>query len=190
LIERAYKTLGDRSLKSTDRLTAAEKLFRQALALDPRSGKACLGLGLCLASSGIDYQRRTVLDPRKASEALAMTNQAAELNPQLRAEAHAQLACFNMWLGQYVEESREREQAVELASNNLRYREALGIAYWNAGVQANTPDYFNRAVREFQAIVRDDPEYPKVREYIKLLQERFLTQPPGQVHVSLGDRVR
>jgi len=187
LVERGYKVLAGRTLAEPQRLDSAEKCFREAMALDARCGKAYLGLGLCLARKGIDCQDRRIADSRKVSEAMAATNQAAELDPQLRGECHAQVARFNMWLKQHVDEAHELEQAVEFASGNLKYREALGMAYWNAGAQTSKPDYYKRAVREFQGILHDDPAYPKLREYIKQLQERFLAQP-GQGNLSMNSR--
>lgn len=177
LVERGYEALAERTAPEAKRLETAERCFREALALDAKNGRACLGVGLCLARRGIDCQAQRIVDSRKLSEAMAATNQAAQLDPQLRAECHAQVARFNMWLKQHVDEAHELERAVEYATGNLRYREALAIAYWNAGAQTGAADYYKRAVREFQGILRDDPGYPKVREYIKQLQERFLAQP-------------
>jgi hypothetical protein len=177
LVERGYRVLSDRTLTDAQRLDMAEKCFREAMALDAKYGKAYLGVGLCLGRRAIDYQNQRIVDTRKLSEAMAATNQAAELDPALRAERYAQVARFNMWLKQHVDEARELEQAVECASGNLKYREALAMAYWNAGAQTNSSEYLKRAVREYQAILHDDPTYPKVRDYIRTLQERFLAQP-------------
>jgi len=183
LVERGYRILNDSTLAEAQRLDKAQKCFREAMSLDARRGRAYLGLGLCLGCQGIDRLAQRIVDSRKLSEAMAATNQAAELDPQLAAECHAQVARFNMWLKRYVEEARELEQAVEFASGNLKYREALALAYWNAGVQISSPDYYKRAVRELQIILRDDPYYPRAHEYIKQLQERFITS-----NVSLNAR--
>jgi len=177
LVERGYQILSNPTAAESQRLDQAEKCFREAMSLDAKRGKAYLGLGWCLGRRGIDIQTHRITDTRKLSEAMAATNQAAELDPQLAAECHAQVARFNMWLKQHVDEAHELEQAVECASGNLKYREALAMAYWNAGAQTSSPDYYKRAESEYRSILRDDPAYPKVREYIKQLRERFLTQP-------------
>jgi tetratricopeptide (TPR) repeat protein/predicted Ser/Thr protein kinase len=178
VVDRAYKILADPTFKDGDRLDAAEKTFREALTLDAKNGRAYLGLGLVLGRKGIDKQTRKV-DSRKVAEAFAMTNQAGELNPQLRPDAFAQAARLKMWMGEHVDEARYLEQAVEYAPTNLKYREALGIAYWNAGVQTNGANYFKSAVAEFQRILNSDATYPKVRDYIKQLQEQYLAVQPG-----------
>ncbi|MCY3017798.1 MAG: protein kinase [Planctomycetota bacterium] len=188
LVERGYAVLGDRTLPEAARLSTAEKCFREAMVRDAKYGRAYLGLGLCLACQGIDRQAHRRVDERKVSEAMAATNQAAALDPQLRAECHAQVARLNMWLKQHVDEAHELEQAVEYSSGNLKYREALGMAYWNAGAQTGSSDYYKRAVREFQHIIRDDPSFPKVREYIRTLQERELVQAGGQGGITLNAR--
>jgi tetratricopeptide (TPR) repeat protein len=187
LVERGYKILADGTLSEAQRLEKAEKCFREAMSLDAKRGRAYLGLGLCLAREGIDTQAHRIIDSRKVSEAMAATNQAAELDPQLAAECHAQVARFNMWLKQHVDEAREYEQAIEFDSGNLKYREALALAYWNAGAQNNSPDYYKRAVREFQQILRDDPAFPRVREYIKRIQEQFL---PQMTNLSMNGKTR
>jgi len=178
IVERGYKILGDPSFKDGDRLDAAEKCFRDALTLDGKNGRGYLGLGLVLGRRSIDKVTKKA-DPRKIAEAFAATNQAAEVAPQLRGESLSQAARLKMWMGEFADEARYREQAVEAAPTNLQYREALGIAYWNAGVQTNSVTYYQRAVSEFQGILNTDPAYPKVRDWVRQLKEQFLAIQPG-----------
>ena len=181
LVERGYQTLNDKSLKLNECLERATQFFSDAILLDGKNAKAHLGLGLCLGRRAIstDVNNPMVTDAKRMADAIAETTQASDLDPVMRAESHAQLARFKMWMKQSSDEAKEWEKAVELAPNNLKYREALGMAYWNAGAQTKSGAYYKRAVTEFQNILNAEPTYPKLREYIKQLQERFLTQQPS-----------
>jgi len=188
VVMQAYATLGDNALGKDARLDKAEGLFRNAIEIDARNGRAHLGLGLCTAGRAIDPATNRLLDMKKFADARALTAQAAQVDKTLNGEAHAQLARFNMWLKQHVAEAREREQAVAAAPTNLKYREDLAMAYWNAGAQTNQRDYYNAAVQEFRGIMQQNPEWPRVREYIKVLQERFLTQSALQTTMAPRSR--
>jgi len=181
LVERGRKALSEGALKP------AERYFREAIALDSRNARAHLGLGLCLGREGIQPQGN---DQQKVDEAMAQTAEAWQLDPQLRAECHAQVATFNYWQKQHEYEARELEKAVELAPANAKYRERLAMAYWRAGAQIQAPSFYKKAVAEFQTVLSLDPAYPKVREYIKQLQENFLSQQPSAGGASLAARRR
>jgi tetratricopeptide (TPR) repeat protein len=187
VVDRGYKVLADTSIKDSERLDTAEKYFREAIMLDPKNARASLGLGLCLGRRGIDKTGKR--DERLVAEAMSATNQAAMLDQQLRPECHAQVARFNMWMRQHSDEAHELERAVQLAPHNLRYREALAMAYWNMGAQLNASRYYKSAVAEFQYILSVDPEYPNVRGHIKRLQESFLAQQ-NQPATTVANRNR
>ena len=184
LVESGFKTLSDPNLQlgEVERVEAAEKQFRDALAIDPKTGKAHLGLGICLGRQSIDREKAEIRDKTKINEAIASIARAKELDPKLSAECFVQMARFQMWLKQHAEEARELEQAVALEPMVLRYREALGLAYWNAGVKQPdyAIDYYKNAVAEFQYIKNLSPEYPKVGEYIQRIKERYLIQPASK----------
>jgi len=187
LVEHGYAALSDAKIKDSDRLDSAQRDFNDALAIDPKNARAYLGLGLVLGRRGIDKQTQKV-DERVVAEAISATRKAAELDPQLRADSFAQAARINMWMKKYVEEAQCRERAVELAPNSLNYREALAMAYWNAGALTNQSAYYRRAVTEFQYILNAHPTYPKVRDYIRQLQEQFLVQQQTPPNLSLNNR--
>ena len=176
LVERGFKALSDPALKSSERIPTAERDFRDAIGLDGKNARAYRLLGLCLGRRGVDPHNNKILDEGKLNEARAMTLKAAELDSTMYGECRAQLARFDLWTRQPVEEAREWEKAVEFSRDNLKYREALAMAYWNAGAQLNSSQYYTRALNEFRAIEKADQSYPRVREYIKQLQERFLSR--------------
>jgi serine/threonine protein kinase len=159
---------------SQGQFEAAEGQFRVVLTIAPKNARAHLGLGKSLALQAIPKQ-----DQQKLAAAMAETNTACQLDPTLKAEAHAQVAYFDMLLKASKPEVDEMEQAVELAQDNLNYRERLGMAYWRYGAESKAPVYFKKAVNEFQTILKADPAYPKVRDYIKQLQECFLSEQAG-----------
>jgi tetratricopeptide (TPR) repeat protein len=179
LIERGYAALMDNSLQPAQRMDRAEKYFAEAASVDPKNPRAQLGLGLVLGRESVDPQTRNV-DRKLFSQALAATFRAAELDPALQADAHAQAAKFYLWMKSHTEEVRELERAVEFSNSNLRLREALGMAYWNAGAQTGNSAYFKRAEVEFRNILQSDPSYPKVRSYILTLREQFLVPAQTQ----------
>jgi tetratricopeptide (TPR) repeat protein len=182
LVEKGYQAINERTLDT------AERYFRDAVALDARNARACLGLGFCLGRAGIDDHK--IVDQRKLDEALSLTEQAGQIDPQLRADCHAQLACFKYWLALYESEAREMEQAVELVSSSLKYHERLGLAYWRAGKQTQSAAYYKKAIQEFQDILKADPSYPKVFGYVKQLQDNFLAPQSGAQTSTLTARNR
>jgi len=176
LSESGYQALLDTTLSNSTRLDRAEKYFREALAIDTKHARSHLGLGLVLGLRGVDPQTRRH-DPKLLAEALSETFRAGELDAQLKAEAHAQAAKFYLRMKNHVDEVRELERAVEFNSTSLRFREALGMAYWNAGAQTGDKRYFKNAEIEFRNILQVDASYPRVRNYLTTLREQFLV--PG-----------
>ena len=176
LVECGSKFLADGTLPPAEQLSRAERCFREAIAADAQNARAHLLLAHCLGRMGIAQDR--IVDEAKVKEAMALTTRAAELDTKLQPEAHAQVARFNRWTKQYVAETEELEQACALAPKNLKYRELLGIAYWNAGVQTQSSVYYKKSVQEFQNILNEDAAYPRMREYLRQLQENFLVQRP------------
>ncbi len=176
MVERGYKVLGDARLKLPEQLDNAERCFRDAIGLDPKNARAHLGLGLCVGRRAIDKDNHRAVDARKVDEAVKYTRLAGELDSKLKPEAMAQCARLKMWMGEHVDEAHYLEQAVQLVPSNLKYREALGMAYWNSGAQSRLPGYYKRAVSEFQYILSVSPTYPRVSEYIRSLQQQFLAQ--------------
>ncbi|MBI3830644.1 MAG: protein kinase [Planctomycetes bacterium] len=176
--------LAERGWTSLDqnRIADAETEFRQALKLDPKQARASLGLGKVLGLRSINPATRKAVSPVQFQEALDLTSKAAELDKNLEASAATQTAVLYMWVGAYQDEARWRERAVALDSLNPDSRQALAMAYWNAGAQTASPaarkQFFEQAVLEFGAVLRLRQDYPKTREYIKQLQERFLASPP------------
>ncbi|HYF49615.1 MAG TPA: protein kinase [Planctomycetota bacterium] len=168
LVDGAQKALYEK------KFDVAERDLRKVIAQDAQNARAWLLLGLCLGRTGIQQQR--VTDQQRVNEALAATAQAAELDPNLRAEAYAQVASFNRWQGDFKTEALELEHALEHAPNNLKYRELLGLAYWRLGAQQNSAAWYKKAVSEFRAILAVDSAYPKVGGYIQQLQEVYLAQ--------------
>jgi len=193
LVEQGYKLLAQPGLTDSQRLDGAQKAFSDAIAVDPKMARAYLGLGLCLGRRGVDKISARA-DERIVAEAFSATSRAAELDPKLRAEAFAQTARIHMWMKKFVDEVQNRERALELAPNNLNYREALALAYWNAGAQTKQAAYYRRAVSEFQAILSVQPTFPKARDYIRQLQEQFLVQQQApaasQPNLTLNNRNR
>lgn len=176
LSESGYQSLLDTSLSNSTRLDRAEKYFREALAVDAKHARSHLGLGLVLGLRGVDPQTRRH-DPKMLAEALSETFRAGELDAQLKAESHAQAAKFYLRMKNHVDEVRELERAVEYNGISLRFREALGMAYWNAGAQTGDKRYFKNAEIEFRNILQADASYPRVRNYLTTLREQFLV--PG-----------
>ncbi|MCW8131601.1 MAG: protein kinase [Planctomycetota bacterium] len=176
LAERGWTSL------EQNRVADAEADFRQALKIDPKSARACLGLGRVLGLKSINPATRRVASPAYFQDALNLTVKAAEYDRALGGQAATQTAILFMWIGAYPDEAKAREKAVELDSNNADYRQALAVAYWNAGAQERSADlkraYFEQAVREFDNVLRIRPNYPKTYEYRKQLQERFLASLP------------
>ncbi|MFH0938009.1 MAG: serine/threonine-protein kinase [Planctomycetota bacterium] len=181
LVEHGRKALSEGALESADRY------FRDAIALDRHNARAHFYLGLCVGRAGIQPQGN---NQQKVDEAMTLTAQACRLDPKLRVECHAQVATFNYWQKQHEYEARELEKAVELAPNNPKYRERLAMAYWRAGVQTQSHGYYKKAVSEFQSVLDLNPTCPKVREYIKQLQENFLTQQSAPSSNGLATRGR
>jgi tetratricopeptide (TPR) repeat protein len=167
-----------------ERLSEAEGAFRSAIRQDPRHAHAHLGLGLVVGSQSVDVARRRVRDPLRFQEALTFTRLAGELDSRLAAQAASQAARLYMAAGLYAEEVRERERAVALQSDNPDYYQALGLAYWNLGgpltAEALSPgqrECYRKALAALNTVLTLSPEYPKTREYMKMLQERFLSRP-------------
>jgi tetratricopeptide (TPR) repeat protein len=176
LAERGWASL------EQNRIADAESEFRQALKADPKQARASLGLGKVLALRSINPATRKAVSPAQFQEALDLTAKAAELDKNLETPSATQTAVLYMWIGAYQDEARWRERAVALDSLNADTRQALAMAYWNAGAQSASPaarkQFFEQAVLEFGAVLRLRPDYPKTREYIKQLQERFLAGTP------------
>jgi len=168
MVEAAQKSLYEK------KFDLAERDLRKVIAQDAGNARAWMLLGLCLGRTSIQQQK--VVDAQRITEALAATAHAADLDPNLRAEAYAQVATFNRWQGDFATEASELEHAVEYAPNNLKYRELLGLVYWRLGAQQNSSSWYKKAVSEFQAILNTDATYPKVGAYIKQLREVYLTQ--------------
>jgi tRNA A-37 threonylcarbamoyl transferase component Bud32/tetratricopeptide (TPR) repeat protein len=172
LVEKGYSVLSDPSQKEHDRLLAAEKLFRDAATADPKNAKAQLGLGNCLGREALEAKP----DNAKLDLAMQATRRAAELDAQLWPECHAQVAVFNKLMKDYVSESYELEQALKGQPGNLKFRNALAMSYWYAGSQTQQNDYFVKALKEYENILKMAPEFPHIREYIKQLKEQTIHQ--------------
>ena len=172
LVDKGYAILGDASQHEHDRLIAAEKLFRDAATADPKNARAQLGLGNCLGREALEAK----VDSPRLDLAMQATRRAAELDAQLWPECHAQVAVFNKLMKDYVSESFELEQALKGQPNNLKFRNALAMAYWYAGTQTGQTEYYAKALKEYRNILTMAPEYPHIREYIKQLQEQTLRQ--------------
>jgi len=178
LIAKGYATL--QNVTQTDRWQQAESYFRDAARAEPKNGKAQLGLGLCVGWQSVDQQKHVVADKNRFNEALTDTLHAAELDPQLEADAYFQASKIYMWAKLHADEARELELALKRAPGVLKFRDALAMAYWNVGSQAKAPSeqqmYYAKALSEFQRVHAADPTYPKVADYIKRLQEEYLVQ--------------
>lgn len=176
-----------------NRTAEAETSFREALKLEPAHARASLGLARVLGLRSINPSTRKVTSPALFQEALDLTAKAAEQEPSLAGQAANQAATLYMWIGAHTDEARARERAVALDRQNPDYRQALAMAYWNAGAQTAAAgakrDLYQQAVREFNAVLRLRPDYPKTHEYIKQLQERFLAgvQPAGGVRPLVSE---
>jgi tRNA A-37 threonylcarbamoyl transferase component Bud32 len=186
LIAKAYTTLQDTT--QADRWKVAEGMFREASKIDPKNGKAQLGLGLCVGWQAVDQKKHVVIDKPRFTEGVTETLHAAELDPQLDADAHFQASKIFMWAKQHLDEAHELEMALKKAPGVLKFKDALAMAYWNAGSQMPTPadqqTYYAKALNEFQGVLQQDPTYPKVAEYIRRLKEEYLVpiMAMGQRH--------
>ena len=174
LVAKGTAVLTDKSIKDHDRWIAAEKLFRDAASADPKNARAQLYLGSCLGREALENPDH--IDNAKLDLAMQSTRRAAELDPQLWPDCHAQVAVFNKLMKDFVGESFELEQALKGQPSNLKYRDALAMAYWYAGSQTHQNDYYTKALKEYQNILSVAPEYPRVRDYIKQLQELTVRQ--------------
>lgn len=155
-------------------IVAAEKAFRGAIAIDSKHADAYLGLGMALGTSSIDLRTKRVKDTDRFEEALRVTSLAGQLDPKLAAKSEAQLARIYRGVGRYQDVVRELERAVLLDPDNPDYYQALGLAYWNVGAKTKQRHYYLKALREFESVLRLRQDYPKTREYIKILRERDL----------------
>lgn len=159
------------------RLGEAEAAFRRALDLDASQAQASLGLAHILGSRSVDRNQRKIKDGPGFNEALGLAVRAAELAPELRAEAATQRGQLYMFAGRYADEVREREVAVALRSDSPHYYQALGLAYWNVGFQTGNREYYMKAQQAFRTVLSLQQDYPQTRAYMKRLQEQFLVQP-------------
>ena len=174
----------------TQDLTSAEEAFRAALKSDRRHARAHLGLGRVLACRSLDPKGHKITDPASYREALNLTRKAVNLDPKLELEAVVQAAWLYMNAGLFAEEVCERKKAVELDSHNPDHYQALALAYWNLGgplKNGASPDQmekYRKAYQAFNTVLSLRQDYPKTREYIQVLQEKFLT--PTSHTASLG----
>ena len=182
-VERGFQALADTSKTPAEKLVLAQNAFNQAVALDWKNGRAYLGLARCEAQRGIDPVTHAVLDPNLVKLAFRNNERAAQLDPKLQVEALLNAARYNMWLRDHVTESACMERAVKLEPTNLKYRESLGLAYWNAGALQGSVRYYRSALTVFQSILAQRPDYPKVNDYIRQIQDKFL---PGQGRTAIS----
>ena len=176
LVEQGTLALNDPTLSPAEKLNQAERSFREALLLDTKNARAYMGLGLCLARRGIDPAKHIAVNPALIREAFKMNEFAGQLDQRLQPESLANAARYSMWLNDHVAEAAQLERAVRVAPANLKYRESLGLAYWNAGAQTHSTKYYQSAVKTFEAILAAQPDYPKVQDYIHQIYDKFLAQ--------------
>ncbi len=172
LLERGWTALRGNQVE------LAQQSFREAIALEPGNARAHLGLGMVLAIESIDLAEKRVRDPMLFNEALRLTRRAGQLERSLSAEAEAQRARIYRSVGRREEAARMLERAVALNQTNPKYGQALGLAYWHLGRASRDQNraemYYKKALAEFENVLRLKRDYPKTREYIKLLRQRDL----------------
>jgi tetratricopeptide (TPR) repeat protein len=175
----------------TQNSAEAETLFRAALRQDPRLARAQLGLGRALGETSIDPLARKITDPARFQEALAATRKARELDSDLAPEAHTQTGWLYMNAKMFDAEVHERLEAVRLKSDSPDYHFHLGLAYWNLGgplgseaLTSGQRQCYDKALQAFDTVLNLRTEYPKAREYMKILKERFLARPSQAAALS------
>ena len=80
---------------------------------------------------------------------------------------------------------RELERAVSLKPDNADLYQALGLAYWNLGYMKGQKECYQNAMRAFNRVLTLRRDYPHTREYMKELQERYLTR--GELSMASPD---
>jgi len=181
LIEKGIASLKDNPQGDDAKLQTAQRYFMEAATIDPKNGRAYLGYGAALARRGIDAKNKKILNAKYVDDAFKANEKAAALDPRLKTEALATAARYNMWLGRHVVEASYLERVVSLEPTSLDYRKNLGMAYWNAGVEARKSKYYQLAVQEFKAILVAKPDYPGVADHIRNIERNFLAQPTASV---------
>jgi len=171
-----------RKLLRDQRVKEAEEAFRMAVRLDPKHAQAHLGLGFTVGAQAVDRKGRRVTSPERFEEALAITNKARELDLRLSAPCFAQIAELHYCAADYQKQIWALEQAIPLQINNPVYRYNLAMAYWNLGAQSDQRMYFEKALQEFNTVLKLKPDYPQVAEFVRRLQERHL--PAGTTNSS------
>ena len=176
LVEQGIAALKENPQGDETKLKNAQRYFQDAIALDPKSGKAWLGLGAALARRGVDAKSHKIVNAKLVDDAFKANEAAAKLDPKLQTEALATAATYNMWLGHHVVEASFLERVVRLEPANLEYRKKLAMAYWNAGVEARNAKYYQLALQEFKAILGAKPDYPSIQDHIDNIKRNFLVQ--------------
>jgi tetratricopeptide (TPR) repeat protein len=166
----------------------AETRFQQALKLDPLNGRAGIGLGLIRATACLDLQTGRVINPQGFREAIELMQKAGEDDPRVADLAAHWCAKLHHKAGNLVEEVRMRERAVRFCPDNPDYRQCLGLAYWNFAASlilrdqpAKRKECLERAVTEFNAVLKINPNYPQTRGYIAKIQEQWLSRNASAV---------
>jgi tetratricopeptide (TPR) repeat protein len=129
---------------------AAEKAFRQVLALDPDDEDALNGLAMVFSDRG------------DLPNAIAMLKQAIEKNPDPRMVV--MLAEFYEQTRDFANAADTMKQALALTNDN-RVRQALAVDLYAAG-------RFDEAVAAFQELATDDPRNAKLQLQIAEILER------------------
>ena len=184
LVEQGIQALKENPQGDEMKLRVAQRYFQDALALDPKSGRAYLGLGAALARRGIDAKNHKILNAKLVDDAFKANEYASKLDPHLQTESLTTAATYNMWLGRHVVEASFLEKVVRLEPANLEFRKKLGMAYWNAGVEVRNAKYYQLAVQEFEMILTAKPNYPEVQEHINNIKRNFLVQSSGAVSMK------
>ncbi len=187
LVEQGIQALKENPQGDEAKLKIAQRYFQDAIALDPKNGRAYLGLGATFARRGIDRKTHHVTNQKLVDDAFRANDFAAKYDPKLQTEMLATAAMYNMWLGQFEKESSLWERLVRLEPANLEFRKSLAMAYWNAGVEKRKNEYYQRAVIEFKTILSAKPNYPQVADHIKNIERNFLIQSAAST-VSMAGR--
>ena len=116
---------------------AAEKAYRDVIALDPNDEDALNGLAMVFADRG------------DIPNAIAMLKQAVEKNPDPRTVV--MLAEFYEQIKDYSKAADTMKQALALTNDNVRVRRALAVDLFAAG-------RLDEALTAFQELAADDPK--------------------------------
>jgi tetratricopeptide (TPR) repeat protein len=163
------------------RLADAERLYRQALAIDPANADALHGLGVIAAQSG------------RHDEAIRLIGKAVDANPGLAA-AHGNLGLALRALGRGEAAVQSYRRAVELAHNSAEAHYSLGAALQGIGRHEEAVGAYRRALElqpghaaaaynqglALQALGRDDEAVATYQRAIALNPQR------AQAHNNLG----